>query len=296
MGNHHSMKQLFQQLIDFSERNRVASKFDEADFSATFDRITPLVQAFPIDFPRFEMLRSRAIALFTDLENIKQMSYPPPHRVKRMGRCNHISQSVLYAASDLPTSFLEVGFTEAEPCALTAQFNLRAGEKLTLLPIGELDHVRRHGRSRLGTPGVTEQIEHLQKSVDAHELLALNFVDAYLADYMSRTPNDCGQRNLYEVTARITNAFMRLPGVDGILYPSVKHQGGINFAISPKAFDSKFEVVRFSVTTPVIHHGYGLFEYFEHEHGTRLIEDGDFIWNRDPRFNARTTIPLSAEL
>jgi hypothetical protein len=284
---------LIKNLSEFSARNRQAEAFSEENFAAAFNQITPFVRAFPIHFDQFEMLRSRKIARSTDLENVKQMGPPPAHRIKSMGRCNHEEQQVLYGASNLPTSFLEIGFSEAEPCAITVQFRLREGQQLMLLPVGELDHYRRHKRPRLGTPGIAEQIENFLEPLETYDYFAYHFVDAYLADYFSR-PSE-SEPHLYEVTARITNAFMGIEGIDGIIYPSVKHQGGLNYAINPDSLDDKFDVVKFSLTTPVRDLGYGLFEFYEHAHGTQLNDRGDFIWYGNPHFNARMTIPLSAE-
>ena len=75
----------------------------------------------------------------------------------------------------------------------------------------------------------------------------------------------------------------------------MKRQGGFNYAIKPNVFDTKFEPVLFALTTKVHEYGYGLFEYYEHAQGTQLNEAGDFIWHTNPRFNARITVPLSAE-
>lgn len=288
-----STHELVKRLSQFSERNRKTEAFSEDDFVGTFKQISPFVSTFPIHFDQFEMLRSRRISRATDLENVKQMGPPPSHRIKSMGRCNHEGQSVLYGASNLPTSFLEVGLSEVEPCAITVHFRLREGQSLMLLPIGELDHFRRYKRPRLGTPGVAEQIESFLKSIETYDYFAYHFVDAYLADYFSKSSDS--EPHLYEVTARIANAFMGIKNIDGIIYPSVKHQGGLNYAINPASFEDKFEVVKFSLTTPVRDLGYGLFEFYEHAHGTQLNDRGDFIWFGNPHFNARMTIPLSAE-
>jgi len=84
---------------------------------------------------------------------------------------------------------------------------------------------------------------------------------------------------------------LKIDGVDGLIFPSVLHEGGINSVFNPDIFDSKFEIDRFILTTPIKNIGYGLFEYFEHATGTQLTKDGDFIWQGNPRFNARVTIP-----
>lgn len=284
---------LVNSLSEFSDRTKKAESFSEEYFVSTFNQINQFIHAFPIRYDRLDLFRSRRIAYATDLENVKQMGPPPAHRVKRLGRCNHVGQPVLYAAHDVPTSFLEVGFDEAKSCAVTIRLRLREGQALVLWPIGELDHYRRHRRTRLDVPGIGAKIEALIKPLEHYEYNALHYIDAYLADYFSRAQGS--EPHLFEICARIANAFMNVDGIDGIVYPSVKHQGGVNCAIKADLFATKFEVERFFLTTRVHDLGYGLFEFFEHAHGTRLNDRGDFIWQGNPHFNARATIPLSAE-
>jgi hypothetical protein len=131
--------------------------------------------------------------------------------------------------------------------------------------------------------------------LDHYDRMAREYVDAYIADFMSRVPDETTERNLYEVTARISNAYLFQDDVDGIVYPSVRHKGGLNFAIKPDVFDVKFEPIKFALTSPVRDYGYGLFEYFEHAQGTHVREDGTLLWHTNPHFNARATMPLSAE-
>lgn len=290
-----STANLIKSLTDFSNRNRVNTTFDEENFISTFEQLSPHITVVKIHFEHFELVRSRSTQRGTDFENVKQMGYPPAHRVQRLGRCNFVEQSVFYGSSNVETSFLEIGFTEQEPCAVIAQFRLKAGASLTLQPIGELDHYRRHRKPRLDTPGVVEQLDLLLDGLDHYDQITRWFVDAYLADFFSRIPNSNTENNLYEVTSRIANAYLMQADVDGIIYPSVKHAGGLNYAIKPEVFDERFEVVKYALTAPVHAHGYGLFEYFVHAEGNQLHPNGDFLFRTNPHFNARATWPLSAD-
>lgn len=289
-----STHQLAEGLLRFSNKNRTAREFNESEFVSTFEILSPFVTSVVIHFDAFEMIRTRSTPSGTDVESVRQMAYPPTSKVG-LQRCNFPGQQILYASSTLDTSLLEIQFTPERPCAIVTQFRLKAGCNLSLLPIGELDHYRRHRRTRLGTPGLDEQLNQIVEPLGHYDRIAHEFVDAYLADFMSRTPHHLTERNLYEVTARIANAFLMQDDVDGLIYPSVKRQGGLNYAIKPDVFDKKFEPVVFALTTQVKEYGYGLFEYYEHARGTQLTESGDFIWHTNPRFNARMTMPLSAE-
>lgn len=290
----HSTINLVTNLTKFSERNRTAKEFDEGDFVSTFEQLSPFTTLVDIHFENFELVRSRSTQRGLDFEHVRQMMYPPAQRVK-LGRCNFERQPILYGSSNVETSFLEIGFSEQESCAVIAQFRLKHGSKLTLRPIGELDHYRRYRRSRLGTPGAAEQLDQLLGNLDHYGQIAHWYVDAYFADFFSRIRNDNYERNLYEVTSRIANAFLMDENVDGLIYPSVKHAGGLNFAIKPNVFDERFEIVKYALTAPVYEHGYGLFEYFVHAEGNRLDTNGNFLFSTNPHFNARSTWPLSAD-
>lgn len=290
-----STTKLIQELRGFSERNRIAERFDEDDFVATFEKISPFVTLVDISFDQFELVRSRPTQHGLDFEHVKQMGYPPPQRVRKPGRCNFEGQPIFYGSNNVETSFLEVGFSEHEPCAVIAQFRLKEGAGLVLRPIGELDHYRRHRRPRLGTPGVAEQLDELLNRLEYYDQITHWFVDAYLSDFFSRIPNDRTERNLYEVTSRIANALFMQDNVDGLVYPSVKHAGSLNYAIKPHVFDERFEIVKYALTAPVHAHGYGLFEYFFHAQGNQIDANGNFLFHTNPHFNARSTWPLSAD-
>lgn len=294
--NKESTQKLTQDLKDFSEKNRFSPTFNPEDLITTFEKISPFVTTVIIEFIDFSLFRSRAIERGTDFEHIKQMGYPPAHRVKEFGRCNMPGQCILYAASNPETSFLEIDFSGEKPCAVIAQFRLKAGEKLCLLPIGELDHYRRHKKPRSMAPGAAEKMEALLAPLDHYDRVTHQFVDAYLADYMSRIPDETTERNLYEVTSAISNAMLNPADVDGLIFPSVRHHGGLNYAIKPDVFDRKFEVQKYLLTKELYNHGYGLFEYFVYADGTQLNEAGQFIWQTQYKYaNGRMTWPLSAE-
>lgn len=291
-----STQQLTKLLKDFSERNRTASSFDQTDCTATFEQILPLMTQVVVEFSEFSMFRSRAIWPMTDFEHIKQMGYPPAHRVKDFGRCHAPQQSILYAANNPETSFLEVDFSDDKPCAVIVQFRLKADERLRLLPIGELDHYRRHMRPRVQAPKAAEMLESLLAPLEHYDAITRQFVDAYLADYMSRIPDDVKERNLYQVTSHICGLLLQQVDVDGLIYPSVRHHGGLNYVIRPEVFDKKFEVQKFQLTQPLYNHGYGLFEYVVEADGMHLNEAGQFIWQRQYWHSpARSTWPLAAE-
>lgn len=284
---------IFYSLVDeleiFFKRIKESETFPEDEYIKTFSKINPLYKGFPITTSQLRMIRTRATPKHTDYENIKQLGAPPTHK-SPLQRCNFNQQPILYAANSLDTSFLEVNF-ENDPCATSVVFKLRENSQLNLITIGELDHFRRYNRPMIEANGLTESINELNCSLNEYDLLATQYVDSYIAEIFRSE----GTSVIYELTSRISNCLFATGHVDGIAYPSVKHRGGINYAILPKSFDEKFMAQECITTTPVKTIGYGLFEYKVHERSSSVDESGNINWSRDPRFNARMTIPLTAE-
>jgi len=285
----YSFHELVREFSEFDEFNKKNDSFSEDRFSKVFDIIKYVYYGIPIEFKHFELIRSRKIAFSTIFENIKQITYPHPSYVKNMSRCNFKGRSIFYAANSIEAALLEWKIGK-DDCAIAAKFNLKDGEKLSLVCIGEVDHFRRYKKTLLKTNNVVERIENLFKKLDIYPRFALQYVDAFLSDYFKRIPGE-PNKNVYDVTARISNFLFEFDFIDGIVFDSVRFHGGLNVAIKPKVFDNKFELSKYLVTSPIKNNGYGIFEFFVHSEGTKLNEDGDFIWQFDPRFNARMTIP-----
>ena len=197
------------------------------------------------------MLRARNTPRGTDFEHVRQLGYPPITRSNSIQRCSLPREQIFYGSSNVETSLLEVGFTEDRPCAVLAHFSLRAGSILKLLPIGEIDHLRRYGRLRMPANGVKERLEEALKGLEFYHRSAYEFVDALLADLFSRDKNSPENSAIYETTARISKMFLSHEEIDGMIYPSVRHAGGVNYAVLPGAFDKHFVIKKFILTSPV---------------------------------------------
>lgn len=284
-----SFYSLIDELETFFKKVQGATIFPEDDYIKVFSKINPLYKGFPITTNALSVFRTRATPQHTDYENIKQLGAPPSLK-SPLARCNFDNQPMLYASNSMDTSFLEVDFKN-EPCATSVTFKLRENSQLKLITIGELDHFRRYNRPLIDAKGLVDKFNELNHSLNEYDWLATQYVDSYIADIFRSE----GTSVTYDLTSRIANAFFATDDIDGIAYPSVKHQGGINFAILPKSFDKKFQAQECFTTTSIKNIGYGLFEYHVHERSSNVDEVGNINWIRDPRFNARATIPLSSE-
>jgi len=203
--NREELYQLIRTLKDFYKKNRSVDKFDEEYFVEIFDQIKPIFHAFPIQFSKFEMYRSRSVSFATDYQNIKQISYPPIDKVRNIGRCNLKGQSMFYGSNSVPTTLLEMKLNKsARLCAVVGKFRLKEDKDINILSIGECDHYRRHQKLRVDSPGVIDSMKERLDNLDDYSRLALQFVDSYLADFFRCIPNSKNQRNVYEVTTRVS--------------------------------------------------------------------------------------------
>ena len=77
-------------------------------------------------------------------------------------------------------------------------------------------------------------------------------VDAFLADRFSRPGKDA-----YRVTNLIAREFLRSKSIDAIIYPSVAHPGGTNYAIKADVSRERLEA-RACVAVEILNdYGYG---------------------------------------
>ena len=65
---------------------------------------------------------------------------------------------------------------------------------------------------------------------------------------------------------------------DGFAYPSVGHRGGLNYAISPSSFDTKFRWKKFFAGEIVNFLGFGLYAYKPYAESVSIEEDGTINW------------------
>ena len=92
----------------------------------------------------------------------------------------------------------------ARLCAVVGKFRLKEDKDINILSIGECDHYRRHQKLRVDSPGVIDSMKERLDNLDDYSRLALQFVDSYLADFFRCIPNSKNQRNVYEVTTRVS--------------------------------------------------------------------------------------------
>lgn len=200
-------------------------------------------------FFRGRLLRNR-----TPFTEISELVHRKPSNINEFGRCNAPGEAVLYASSNLETVFSELA-VQVDDWVQVITLRKKQGVEIRCTVVGDIDHVRRHGRASLGGEGYTEAVKNYWESLSEVERLRLNLTDAFVAERFRAVAKYSAD---YKITAAFSSIIFQ-QGFDAFYYPSVGHLGGWNIAISEQAFSDKFEVVDSEVREVFDTLGYGIY-------------------------------------
>lgn len=250
------------------------------------------VGAFPAAGTVF--IRARPIDHHSLYEKISQLIYPPKWANIQLGRANGIGENIFYASNNLETVLTEVDIDAGKRGAIVLSAKVKTDKAFVAFPVGELDHFRRYGRV-MTRAGQEHLLSEFLNSIAPDVRLTVNLVDAFLADHFRKPKSDLRS---YALTSDFSSRARASFGVGAIFYPSAKHLGGFNIALSPNVFDQHCEVVDFRALDIIDYLGYGIYQYHQHAQGrTWDKETGVLHWEMNPvgpsgrQNRARLTIP-----
>lgn len=219
----------------------------------------------------FTTLRGRYVRT-SPYEKAVEMGTRDPRTVHDFGRCHNPQHPVLYASNNLETVYAELG-ADVGARIQVATIRKKPNEQIRYTCIGNMDHVRRHGKALLGDEEEVKIVRDYWNTLSELERLRHNLVDAFFADKFRQPAR-------YSHEYKATSLFSKIifgQGIDVFFYPSVGHLGGWNIAITPHAFERGFEIVSCEVNEVIDTPGYGIFASKPiFEHGS--IQDGGFVW------------------
>ncbi len=220
---------------------------------------------------KVDLYRGR-IENISEINNTKELIYRHENDVTYYGRCNKPNQSIFYASNNLDTVLSELP-TEINDTLYILKTSIKNESKLDFIPIGELDHLRRYGKSLLNDS--PEVIKKYQKMMDEiregnnYEFYIQHTVDAYLSELFLEKANE---QKEYKMTSALSDS------IDGMSYPSVKHRGGINFALKANSFDEKIEIESCAKIKIVSYLGFGIYTYETLGVSKKIEKDGTINW------------------
>ena len=206
--------------------------------------------------PEFGLFRGR-VSDERLLKTPHEFSYPP--RSNQFGRCHAPGSTMFYGALNLDTvlnelapqqgQLLQVGVAKTKP-----------GQELCITAIGEIDYVRRYDKAKTTLIGNEEAVRfiktYLEKSPEPVALRTI-IVDAFFADAFLAPAR---QARDYTVTAALSELLLDGKNLlDGFVYPSVAHRGGLNIVLRPERFDALVCWEHFMAFKVTDYLGFGLY-------------------------------------
>lgn len=254
--------------------------------------LTYYVILIPVPIPldqRIKFLRAVRYEEPTGItyEAVSRLSYIPiggPVTAK-LGRLNKVGESKFYACKDDHANSMGAVLSEsrARPGEI---FNILISETvpsenakeptdndLIITPLGIFDYYRRGVPDPFGLhPAHRQSYEYLVNRTHPEGMLAMQLVDAFIADILKRQETE----GLYTITSVLAAEIGSIPIIDGILYPSTQFDSFPNVALNPSAVDKKLQH-RSAIAVRVLErYGYGIFKTEQIARGT--VENSRLSW------------------
>ena len=251
-----------------------------------------------IDTPVHPMIRDRCIDIASPtgalaetgqhnlITNTRDLGPSPKEKCSAFGRC-HVPESPIFYASFNEDTVL----SELRPNIGSVVYLLKCrpkpGENFRMRVIGELDYIRRNGRSSILSKEnklVFEIREWLRTAHTESDFVRIA-IDAFMADVFLRraqTPND------YKASSALSSLMLEMEGIDhpadgeALYYPSVAHQGGMNIALTRLCYENKVEPVSCKIVLVQRYFGYGIYKTHPLAETSDIDSSGNIMWPNKP--------------
>jgi hypothetical protein len=246
-------------------------------FSAAGDRkqaalIKRLVDVHPtlnvLWGPGWKFKRARELSAGEEVRCIDDVIWRK-HGMPKPGRANAAGVSIMYVADRRDTALTEAR-VDASWVAL-AEFVIRTGRSISIVPIGELAQVVRTGRGFLSGNASTV-LSGVINACPLREARSLLITDAFLYNLMTADDN-------YTLSSQVAAAiFEKLDNVSAIAYSSRRQPSAINLALKSETFWDNWGVV--SVRRGYAKHlALGFYQLSKVRLVKGIYESGKFDWN-----------------
>ena len=191
---------------------------------------------------------------------------PPPEATIDYGRCHQPKRPLCYCSLNGDTALAEITAELGEHYAISTYV---MPEGTVIVPVGELDYVRRTGQTYIGH-GNSDTANPYLDCLDKEDGIVPALIDAFLADEFSKPATTWTD---YKITSALSDVLLHgdlkpcFP-IDAIIYPSVRFREGKNFAILPAAHKSKMQLdvteTKIIEITDVLGYGFSAIERWLH--------------------------------
>lgn len=251
---------------------------------------------FPVieDTPVAPMIRGRVITVRAPTEpiddrgqlklidRVSELGPVPVDQCRTFGRCHVPGSPVFYASFNEDTVLSELRPPLGSVvCFLTCV--PEPGVAFKTLLIGEVDYIRRYGRSSViseANPIVAEIRDWIRGASTESDYVRL-VTDAFAADLFQRRADT---EEAYKATSALCALLLELEGIDnqgigeGLYYPSVAHRGGMNIALTRECFESKVRPIACKAVLVQRYYGHGIYKTHTLVEASHIDDDGNIAW------------------
>ena len=207
--------------------------------------------------------------LFTHTDELK---YPPLENNK-IGRVTSPISSIFYSSSSPETAMAERRLKEGEYFHLS-KYSVKPETKIIVSIIGEIDHIRRRSKTLLEVPNSKDTYHYVLDKLNEDILLTVYLVDAFYSDRLSRK----GSAGEYRVTSAIASELFQNEGISGMIYPSVEHAGGFNFALTTDCYDQNIIPIQTEAKYLEEIYGYGMYKTTNWGPASINTSNNEILW------------------
>ena len=252
---------------------RTTNQLEESYIQAVVRELTYTYFLMPYNVQHpFAMWRVRSSRPGEHFEHTDELSYPPEKHTG-LGRMNYAGSPIFYGASSPETAMAECRLRLGDRFHLT-KYVIKSDSKLYANVVGNIDHVRRRSTTFLDRQLFQLAIEYVLGKLHNEVALAVQLVDAFIADHLGRK----GSEDHYRVSAEIANELLRPKEIQGLFYPSVEHAGGINYAFKPAAFDADIVPIETRACAVLKAYGYGAYKVSQSKPAEITEVPGPISW------------------
>lgn len=206
-------------------------------------------------------------------QSIHRVTQPPP-RLTRDGRLNESGHPVLYTSISQFAVLEEIGARAGEFVHVVA-YPFKPESRLKCCVVGEITQVNRWGRALLSEE-IGREINRILNGMNFDVGRSFVFTDSLMASIL-RDPLASDHDYLRSrILARLL--FAKIQDSEAIIYPSVAHEGAMNFAIQPAAAQAKLFIGSTFVTHIRKKYDYGIYDYEVVRKAKGHQPNGDIVW------------------
>lgn len=207
--------------------------------------------------------------------NAKDLHYPP-RRLVVPGRLNDDNNPLLYLSLNKFSTFAELNVSQGYYIHL-AGYSLNEGHSIRCAIVGEAFNVHRTGRATL-CDQLTRELNRILNGSEHRAALSWVYLDAFLANVLS--DSRAREKEYLHSRAAANLIFSKTPDIDGIWYPGVALENGVNLAIKPDSADVLLSLTSTFVLKVEKVYEYGIFDFTVLRYADNFGDDGDIYWKQ----------------